>query len=110
MKLKMKQDDKIDFGLNISDLNAIISVIKENNKITKIILFGSRAKGNFKNGSDIDLAIFSENLSFDDFLEIKVNLEELLLPYIIDLVDYNTITNEELKQHIQRVGKVIFQK
>jgi len=106
----MKQDDKIDFGLNISDLNAIISVIKENNKITKIILFGSRAKGNFKNGSDIDLAIFSENLSFDDFLEIKVNLEELLLPYIIDLVDYNTITNEELKQHIQRVGKVIFQK
>ena len=106
----MKQDDKIDFGIKISDLNTIISVIKENNKIAKIILFGSRAIGNFKNGSDIDLAIFSDNLSFDDFLEIKVNLEELLLPYIIDLVDYNTITNEELKQHIQRVGKVIFQK
>ncbi len=110
MKLKMKQDDKIDFGLKISDLNTIISVIKENNKITKIILFGSRAKGNFKNGSDIDLAIISENLSFDELLEIKVNLEELLLPYIFDLVDYNTITNEDLKQHIQRIGKIIFQK
>ncbi|HPO63352.1 MAG TPA: nucleotidyltransferase domain-containing protein [Candidatus Kapabacteria bacterium] len=106
----MKQDDKIDFGLKISDLNTIISVIKENNKITKIILFGSRAKGNFKNGSDIDLAIISENLSFDELLEIKVNLEELLLPYIFDLVDYNTITNEDLKQHIQRIGKIIFQK
>ncbi|HPI21152.1 MAG TPA: nucleotidyltransferase domain-containing protein, partial [Candidatus Kapabacteria bacterium] len=68
------------------------------------------AKGNFKNGSDIDLAIISENLSFDELLEIKVNLEELLLPYIFDLVDYNTITNEDLKQHIQRIGKIIFQK
>jgi len=106
----MKQDDELEFGIDKSDLNRIISEIKENTKITKIILFGSRAKGNYKSGSDIDLAIFSQNLSFDELLEIKVNLEELLLPYLIDLIDYNTISNEDLKHHIQSIGKIIFQK
>lgn len=52
------------YGLSKETIDMIISKICENKKVEKIILFGSRAKGNFKKGSDVDIAVFSENLSY----------------------------------------------
>lgn len=74
-------------------------------QIEQVILFGSRAKGNYKNGSDIDIAIkgkdCSRKIAFD--LSGFVN-EELLIPYHVDVVDYESLTHKELKEHIDRVG------
>ncbi len=96
------------YGVPIEVIDSIISTIRKNKKVKKIVLFGSRAKGNYKKGSDIDIAVFSKNLSYSEFMKIKVDLGELMLPYTIDVVDYNALTNIDLLRHIERVGIILF--
>ena len=103
----MSNTNEILFGLETKVLDLIVRTISKNEKVQKVILFGSRAKGNYKIGSDIDLALFSENLDHDERLKINVQVSGLLLPYKIDILDFNKITNKELKEHILRVGKVV---
>lgn len=93
---------KID--LNQAVIDKIRSSLKNEENIKKIILFGSRAKNTSKRGSDIDLAIVGEGVDFRQLCRIGVILDELDLPYKVDVVDYNSITNQELKSHINRVG------
>lgn len=79
------------------------------NKIEKAVIFGSRAKGNYKIGSDIDIAIYGENVNFDVLSKLHSILEEKSpMPYFFDIVDYSHLNHKELKEHIDRVGKVIF--
>jgi predicted nucleotidyltransferase len=82
----------------------ILNIFKEFDKVEKVILFGSRAKGTAKVGSDIDLALVGKGISFKDLCRMGARLEDLDLPNKIDLVEYNSITNPELKFHIERVG------
>lgn len=96
------------FGLSDQTISKIIQILKKHKNIKEVILFGSRAKGNYKNGSDIDLAIVSDQIDFDNLLKVSTELDALDLPYKIDVIDYNTITNEELKKHIERVGVSLF--
>ena len=105
----MNNQSNIIFGLPKNVIELIISAICRNKKIDKIVMFGSRAKGNFRKGSDIDLAIFSKNLSHDDIMKIKTIVNELLLPYTIDILYFDKIKNKELKEHILRVGATLFQ-
>jgi predicted nucleotidyltransferase len=97
----------ISFGIESNDLNDILQVIKKNKKISQIILFGSRAKGNFKQGSDLDLAFIGSDITLDELLDIKVELNELMLPFNVDLVNYNKISNSGLLEHINRIGLFI---
>lgn len=78
-------------------------------EIEKVLIFGSRAMGNYKPGSDIDLAVFGENVSFETvaLLHGKLN-EQLPIPYFVDVVNFNTIELEGLKQHILNEGKEIY--
>ena len=92
------------FGLSDKVVEKIQNVFAENSRIDKAIIFGSRAKGNYKEGSDIDIAIKGQDLVFDDTLSILRKLDELELPYEIDLINYHTIKEPELKDHIDRVG------
>ncbi|MFP4486620.1 MAG: nucleotidyltransferase family protein [Campylobacterales bacterium] len=85
-------------------LEKIYRVCKQEEKIENIILFGSRAKNSAKRGSDIDIAVIGDDFGFRDICRLGMKLDELDLPYNIDIVDYNTITNMELKNHIDRVG------
>ncbi|MBD3795846.1 MAG: nucleotidyltransferase domain-containing protein [Epsilonproteobacteria bacterium] len=85
-------------------IDSIKLLLSQNQKIKKLILFGSRAKGCAKNGSDIDLAIVGESINFRDLCAISSDLDELDLPYKIDLINYNSISNIDLKEHIDRVG------
>lgn len=96
------------YGLSKVTIDMIVSNICENKKVEKIILFGSRAKGNFKKGSDIDIAVFSENLSYSEIMKIKVAVGELPLPYTIDVLDFESIKNKELREHILRVGVTLY--
>ena len=98
----------IQFGIPESDLNALISELRKNKKITEIILFGSRAKGTFSNGSDIDIALKGSKLNLKDILDSKIGIDKLLLPYKIDLVIFKRIKEPALISHIKRVGVVLF--
>lgn len=95
------------YGLKKETLNKIISTIKKNSKINKLILFGSRAKGVEKIGSDVDISFISDDLTLRELHRIKMNLDDLMLPYKIDLIDFSHITNQDLKKHILSVGKVL---
>lgn len=78
--------------------------------ISKVVLYGSRAKGNYKNGSDIDLTIIDQGLSFSELLQIENKLDDLLLPYKIDLSLKRQISNPDLIEHIEHVGEVFYEK
>jgi len=103
-------DEHRKYGLLEMDLNRIISIFKSNQKVEKTILFGSRAKGNFQPGSDIDIVLQGTNLKLDDILDFKIKIEELLLPYKFDITIYERIKNQELLDHIDRVGVLLFQR
>ncbi|MEZ0322942.1 MAG: nucleotidyltransferase domain-containing protein [Hydrogenothermaceae bacterium] len=95
------------FGLKEEVLKKIIDVISANKKVKKIVLFGSRAKGNFQKESDIDLVIIAPDLTFSEYLKILTNLEELDIPYKIDLLHCNYL-GRDIKEHISRVGVEIY--
>ena len=91
------------------NFSAVISVIETVPAVKKAVLFGSRAMGTHSRYSDIDIALFGEF----DFLEverIKSELEELPVIQKFDVVAYNEIKNSALREHIDRVGQVIFQR
>lgn len=99
----------MDFGLIESDLEYIIKIIKYFPEIEKAVIFGSRAKGNYKPGSDIDIAIYGGKITFDILAKLHSLLEdESPMPYQFDIVDYTHSENKEIKEHIERVGKIIY--
>lgn len=98
-------------GLQVVDLNYILEQISHFSEIEKAVVFGSRAKGTQKNGSDIDLAIFGEQITFDTVSTLHALLEEEgPMPYLIDVIDYTHLKHQALKDHIDRVGVVIYEK
>jgi predicted nucleotidyltransferase len=99
----------MNFGLKTTDLTFIVDQISGFEEIDKAAIFGSRARGNYKNGSDVDIAIYGENITFNTISRMHYILEEEgPMPYLVDVIDYTHLTHAELKEHIDRVGKVIF--
>jgi predicted nucleotidyltransferase len=95
---------KTDSGLTQEDLAKICAVIRQQPKVTAVILFGSRAKGNYRAGSDIDLALKGNGISTNDLAAIETSYQKLYLPWKLDLIIYDTIENAALKEHVDRVG------
>lgn len=99
------------YGLLDRDLKFILEAIDKYSEIEEVVLFGSRAMGNYKKGSDVDLAIVGENIDRKILRRISDDLnEEYPLPYFFDVVVYKDISNEELKKHIDSVGKSIYKR
>ncbi len=98
----------IPFGINEELFVEIIQIFKEHEHIEKAFLFGSRAKGTNKPGSDIDIALKGQDLKLKDILSMQNRLDDLDQPYFFDLVILNSITEDGLKQHIERVGVEIY--
>lgn len=97
------------FGLTEKDTDEIITILAKHAEIEQAIIFGSRAKGNYKNGSDVDIAIKGENITHELINAISQQLnEETLMPYQFDILDYFSIKNNSLNEHINRVGKVFY--
>jgi type I restriction enzyme S subunit len=92
------------FGLEKHIVESIISVFEEHSKVDKAYVFGSRAKGNYRPDSDIDIAIKGQELTTDDIISMAVAFEAEGVTYKIDLIDYNNIKEPELRAHIDRVG------
>lgn len=96
------------YGLAESTIQKIHSVLRNYPQVEKAILFGSRAKGNFKNGSDIDLSLRGRDLTLNVIYGILDDLDELLLPYTIDLSIFHQIGDPDVIDHIQRVGVTFY--
>lgn len=97
------------FGLLESDMTSIVEVISSHQQVEQAFIFGSRAKGNFRLGSDVDLALKGKNLDFEMVSKISYILnEETLMPYEFDVVNYHSIQEPELIHHIDRVGIEVF--
>lgn len=97
------------YGLSEKTIKAIQGILEKYPQIDKVILYGSRAKGTFRNGSDIDLVLVGDKLTLSDQFRIETELDDLLLPYMIDLALYQQIENEDLVGHIDRMGMVFFE-
>ena len=97
------------YGLKETTIEQICSVFSSFPEIQKVVLYGSRAKGNFKNGSDIDLTFYGNNLDLKTLNKIEDQLEDLSLPYQFDLSIFDQISNKDLAEHIKRVGIIIYQ-
>ncbi len=90
-------------GLSAEELVEIVDCLKQYPAIKQAILFGSRAKGNFQPGSDVDIAIVGG--TYQDALALSVALnEETRLPYKFDVITYETITSRALRDNIDRIG------
>lgn len=96
------------FGLYPDVIEKIKQIFAQFPNIEEVIVFGSRAKGIYKEGSDIDLALKGTALNFPTLQSLELKLDELYLPYKIDMVIYDTIANDALKEHIDRAGIVFY--
>ena len=96
------------FGLSSETLNKLNSVFEKHKAIASVVIYGSRAKGNYRTGSDIDLTIKGDDISYAEFMQIKDQIDDLMLPYTVDLSQYLELGNAELVEHINRVGGEIF--
>jgi predicted nucleotidyltransferase len=98
------------FGLKQETIDKISAVLARYPHVERAIIYGSRAKGNFKNGSDIDLTLQGDGLNLETINRIKLDIDELLLPYTIDISIHSQIQNTDLIDHIDRVGEVFYSK
>jgi uncharacterized protein len=99
------------YGLKQGDLEQIIAVLHKEHAIETAIVFGSRVKGNYKNGSDVDIALKGNELTDAIAAHISFELnEETPMPYKFDILNYATIGNLDLRDHINRIGVIIYEK
>lgn len=99
------------FGLEDKILEDIKSSFSKVPAIQKVILYGSRAKGNYRTGSDIDITLIGNDLTLDNSIYPLHNLlDELYLPYIFDISIFKKIDNKNLIDHINRIGQIIYQR
>ncbi len=99
------------FGLSVDALRRINKVFSKFPKIQKVILYGSRAKGNYKKGSDIDVTLIGKGLTLKNSVyPLMEELEELYLPYKFDISIFNQLKESSLIGHILRIGKTFYRK
>ncbi|MCL1935490.1 MAG: nucleotidyltransferase domain-containing protein [Defluviitaleaceae bacterium] len=98
----MQINSEIKIGLKIEVIKEIANVISKYTDIQNAKIFGSRAMGNYKKYSDIDIAIYNTDL--DTTIQIKNDLEELDIIYFCDVINYSMISNKDLKKNIDESG------
>ena len=98
------------YGLTAETVDRIRSVLARFPQVEKAVLYGSRAKGNYKRGSDIDLTLSGSGLNASVLSQISSGLDDLLLPQKIDISVFAKISHSDLIEHIQRVGLIFYEK
>lgn len=99
------------FGMSEADLAALVSILRRHGEVEGACVFGSRAKENYKPGSDVDIAVKGRGITHKVIASIRYELnEETLMPYRFDVLNFNTINSKDLIDHINRVGVTIFKR
>ena len=96
------------FGLSQQTLDKLLNYFKTKDELEKVVIYGSRAKGNYRTGSDIDFAIWSDVPEIA--IEVSGELEDLPTPYKFDVIDYKTLSNEALRNSINNDGILFYSK
>lgn len=99
---------KNNFGLPERTVNELLEYFSTKPYIEKVCIYGSRAKGTYRTGSDIDFAVWTD--AHDKFTAIRWELDALPTPYMFDVTDYKVLTHEGLKKSIDTDGKLFYQK
>ena len=98
------------FGLSDTVIDDLKGIFKQYPNIEEVLIFGSRAKGNYLEGSDIDLALIGEGLTFDTIMDIIIKIEDLELLYKVDILNYMEKRGTPIGDHIDRVGQLFYKK
>ncbi len=98
------------FGLKEEVIQKIQKVVAAFPEVEEVVLYGSRAKGNYKNGSDIDISLKGTSIKTASLNKIILAIDELSLPYTFDIAIYHQIDNKDLLDHIDRVGQILYKK
>lgn len=98
------------FGLSAETMAGICEVLARHPCVDQAVIYGSRAKGNFHSGSDIDLTLQGAGLHWREQASIMDELDDLLLPYQIDLSIFDQLDHAALREHIERVGQVFYRR
>ena len=97
------------YGLSDKEFDEMTAIFGKCKNLEKVILYGSRAKGNYKKFSDVDITLEGDNLTLADLFQIQDLLYESDLPYMCDVSIFSRITNPSLIDHIRRRGIVIWE-
>jgi len=97
-----------EFGLGESVIALIREVFQAHPEVEEVWLYGSRAKGNYKVGSDIDLTMKGDDVGLPLLSVISQELYDLPIPYTVDLSVFSNINNDALIEHIERAGTVFY--
>jgi predicted nucleotidyltransferase len=95
------------FGIYPESYNEIQSILERFSSIKEVVIYGSRAKGNFREGSDIDLTVLGDP-DEEDINKLWHDLDESYIPYKFDISIFKKLKSDELKEHIKRVGKTFY--
>lgn len=96
------------YGLPSHVFKQLKAVFRARPRIERAILYGSRAKGSYRKGSDIDLCLEGQTLEVADLLTLGAEIDDLLLPWKVDLSLKHMIDNPNLLAHIERVGVPVY--
>jgi predicted nucleotidyltransferase len=97
-------------GLKADTIERIGAVFAGFPQVEKAVLYGSRAIGTFKNGSDIDFTLNGKDLTLHVISKIDLGIDDLLLPYTFDLSIFQRLSDPDLIDHVQRVGVVFYRR
>ncbi|MDR0760823.1 MAG: nucleotidyltransferase domain-containing protein [Treponema sp.] len=99
------------YGLSGAVLSVLNDLFRKHEGIQKVVLYGSRAMDNYRQGSDIDITLITGgDFRLEELFDLKGELDESSLPYLFDVSLFGRLKNENLLSHINRVGKVIYEK
>jgi len=99
-----------EFGLPDKTVTIIRQILADFPAVKTAVIYGSRAKGNYKPGSDIDLTLFGDNLDLGTLGEIAARLDDSPIPYQVDLSIFDQLDHAGLREHIERVGVVFYER
>ena len=94
-------------GLSEKLLKSMEDIFKLKPQVERVLIYGSRAKGNYSKGSDIDITIVAPEMNFSEYLRLYSMLEDLEIPYRLDVTKYEML-EDNIKEHIKRVGQEIY--
>ena len=97
------------FGIYPKSFHVLQEIFTKHSNIFEVKIYGSRAIGNFREGSDIDLTITNQ-IDIEELNQIVNEIEESPIPYLVDISIYDNLNSITLKEHIDRVGKILYSK
>lgn len=103
-------DDTLTFGLSERIRADFERVFTQYQAIERVLIFGSRAKGNARAGSDIDLAVVSSGMTDAEFARLWSEIDDLPLVFKVDLLHWDRLANPALQDKIQREGVSFYER